>query len=276
MALLSLTKEALNLSDGTTLAIPRTPNLGDKEWEDYKKYLENNPEEARRMETFWKDAKQIRAWKQTESINEYYDKKRQQNDQVTTSKLATLESNPEFSYVFDDIKKGGSQAAMNHYYNEPLMVKISKAMGGLPDEVKTVLDEIETSAQTLQEACLKGDTKGLEAFLKATADDLTKRDIDGKDAKGVSCLGYAIGANRTAIVKLLLEANANPWEVDAYGCSGLHYAAAYGRKELLEYLISAGGTVNQKNTQGQTPLALAVKNKMKDTADLLKAKGGEL
>lgn len=274
MTLLSLTKETLSLSDGTSLALPRTPNLGDKEWEDYKKYLEANPEEARRMETFWKDAKQIKAWRQTEAISEFYDRKRQENDQVILSKLAALENTPELSYVFDDIKKGGSQAAMTHYYNEPLMLKVSRAMGGIPDEVKTVLDEIQASSATLQEACLKGDAKGLEQYLSATATDLEKRDIDGKDAKGVSCLGYAVGANRTAIVKLLLEAKANPWEVDTYGGSALHYAAAYGRKELLQYFISAGGDVNLKNTQGQTPLALAIKNKMKDAAEILKAKGG--
>jgi len=55
-----------------------------------------------------------------------------------------------------------------------------------------------------------------------------------QDYKGITPLGYAIGANRIAVVKLLLDSRANPYAVDSSGNSGLHYAAGYGRKELLE------------------------------------------
>ena len=61
-----------------------------------------------------------------------------------------------------------------------------------------------------------------------------------EDHKGITPLGYAIGANRIAVVKLLLDNRANPYAVDSSGNSGLHYAAGYGRKELLEYLLKAG------------------------------------
>merc|ERR1712060_680809 len=97
-------------------------------------------------------------------------------------------------------------------------------------------------------------------------------DIEARDSKGISCLGYAIGANRTAVVKLLMDKKANPAEVDTSGGSGIHYAAAYGRKDLLDFLIKAGGDVNKKNTAGQTPLALATKNKQAATMELLKSK----
>merc|ERR1712039_969933 len=97
-------------------------------------------------------------------------------------------------------------------------------------------------------------TKSVEAYLKAPG-----MDIEAKDAKGVTCLGYAIGANRIAIVKLLMDKKANP-------------AAAYGRKDLLEFLIKNGGDVNKKNNAGQTPLALATKNKQTATTELLKSK----
>ena len=55
-----------------------------------------------------------------------------------------------------------------------------------------------------------------------------------QDYKGITPLGYAIGANRIAVVKLRLDSRANPYAVDSSGNSGLHYAAGYGRKELLE------------------------------------------
>ena len=65
---------------------------------------------------------------------------------------------------------------------------------------------------------------------------LTPRHIIKQDYKGITALGYAIGANRIAVVKLLLDSRANPYAVDSSGNSGLHYAAGYGRKELLESL----------------------------------------
>jgi len=268
-------KDVLNLSDGTTLELRRTPGMGDKEWEDTKKHLEANPEEARRMEKFARDAKEVRAWMQTQALTEYYNTKLNHGDQTVIGKLLSLEQIPELAQVFNDVRQGGAQAAMRYYRNEPLLLKVSRAMGGIPDEVKVVLEDIQSKSITLQEACMKGDVAALETYLRATASNLQKRDIDGKDAKGITCLGYAIGANRTTIVKLLLEAKANPWEIDTNGGTAIHYAAAYGRKELLEYFISAGGNVNQANTQGQTPLVLAMKNKMKDAVEILKAKGGK-
>merc|ERR1719150_2565938 len=166
-----------------------------------------------------------------------------------------LERSPDFAHIFEDIKRGGSQAAMANYNNEPLMLKFSRAMGGIPEEVKPTLEKIHKTPVTIQEACKMGDKKAVEDYLKAPG-----MDIEAKDAKGVSCLGYAIGANRIAIVKMLMDKKANPSAVDSSGGSGLHYAAAYGRKELLEFLVKSGGDINKKNTAGQTPLALATKN----------------
>ena len=64
-----------------------------------------------------------------------------------------------------------------------------------------------------------------------------------QDYKGITALGYAIGANRIAVVKLLLDSRANPYAVDSSGNSGLHYAAGYGRKELLESLGGVGPVI---------------------------------
>ena len=96
-----------------------------------------------------------------------------------------------------------------------------------------------------------------------------------EDIKGITALGYAIGANRIAVVKLLLDSRANPYAVDSSGNSGLHYAAGYGRKELLEYLLKVGANVNQPNAEGLTPLAAATQNRQEATMQVLKAHGAQ-
>merc|ERR1711879_397638 len=130
-----------------------------------------------------------------------------------------------------------------------------------------VLKKIEESPLSLHEAAKNGDLKAVQDFLGR------KKPLDGQDHKGITALGYAIGANRIAVVKLLLDQRANPYSVDSSGNSGLHYAAGYGRKELLEYLLKIGVNVNQANAKGQTPLAVATINKHSTTIEILKAAG---
>jgi len=252
-----LVKEMLDLSDGTRLELAKTAGMSDNEWQETKKYLESNPEEARRWDAYAKNATEIRGHLQTNAFQEYYQSKIGYGDDQVTSKLMSLERHPEFAHIFEDIKRGGTQAAMQHYYNEPLMMKLSRACGGVPEEARTFLEKVQKTPVTFHEACKWGNVKAVEEYLAANGNE----NIDEQDSRGVTALGYAIGANRAAVVKLLLEKKANPTVVDSSNCSGVHYAAAYGRKEMLAYLVSAGGDINGKNTQGQTPLALATKNK---------------
>jgi len=263
-------KETLSLSDGTSLQVTKTPGVDDATWAETKKWMEDNPEEARRFEEFSKDAKAVRDWAQTNMLYEYYGARLAMGDEMVSSKIMGLEKSPDFAHIFEDIKRGGQQATMQHYYNEPLMLKISRAMGGIPEEARPALESIHSTPCTIQEACKMGNMKSVKEYVDAGSD------VEARDAKGVSCLGYAIGANRIAVVKLLMEKNANPAEVDSSGCNGLHYAAAYGRKDLLDFLIKSKGEVNKKNVQGQTPMALAAKNKQTATVELLKSKGGTL
>jgi len=267
--------ETLSLSDGTSVQVAKTPGMAAEEWKEMKKMLEESPEEARRMETFSKDAKAVRSWMQQSAISEFYNSKLAGGDETYTNKLMGLQNTPEFSHVFEDVKRGGLAAAQQHSYNEPLMMKMNRAVGGIPEEVKEALGTITTKPITLQEACKMGDLKSVEEYIKASKAS-GKMDLEAKDSKGVTCLGYAVGANRIAVVKLLLAEKADASACDSSGGSALHYAAAYGRKELLECLLKGGLNVNAKTTQGQTPLALATKNKQKDAIELLKGKGGSM
>jgi len=262
--------DKISLADGTSVSISRTPGMGAQEWNEFKKYLEENPEEARMQEMWSKDSKAVKAWLQKQALEDFYGVKLNSSDDATGSKLAALEQNPEFAQVFEDVKRGGAQAAIQHSYNEPLMMKVSRAVGGVPEEVKEAISKIAAFPVTLQEACKMGDIKAVEDYLALSAK------IDEPDAKGITCLGYAIGANRTGVVKLLLEEKADPSKCDMSGCTAVHYAAAYGRKELLTCFLNQKLDVNAKNVQGQTPLALATRNKQKETIEILKSKGGTL
>jgi len=272
MALAVSELETLSLSDGTSLKLARTPGMGLDEWKETKKYLEENPEEARKWESFSKDSKAVRQYSQQTAISEYYQSKISSGDELTTNRVMGLEKNPEFAHIFEDVKRGGMAAAQQHSYNEPLMLKVSRAVGGIPEEVKDALVKIHSEPLTLQEACKMGDLKALQNYLSSASSP----DLEAKDAKGISCLGYAVGANRIAVVKLLLEKKADPAQCDASSGTALHYAAAYGRNELLEFFLKGGLEVNAKTTQGQTPLSLATKNKQKEAIELLKAKGGQM
>merc|ERR1719266_2439730 len=147
------------------------------------------------------------------------------------------------------------------------MLKFSQKMGGLPSELKPKLKQIEETPMTLHEAAKLGDLKAVQEFHEKG------RPLDVQDGKGITALGYAIGANRIAVVKLLLDNRANPFAVDSSGNSGLHYAAGYGRKELLEYLIKTGCGVQQSNSQGQTPLVVARTNKQQACIEILRQAG---
>jgi len=263
--------ETLSLADGTSVLVSKIPCIGGDEWAATKKYLEENPDEARKMESFTKDAKSVKNFMQQQTLTDYYYSKIDSGDELTATKVLGLQHNPEFAHIFNDVKKGGTQAAYQHSFNEPLMAKVSRAVGGVPDEVKGALAKIQASPMTLHEACKMGDVKVVEAFLAASGGSL-----EATDAKGVTSLGYAVGANRIPVVKFLLDKKADASKCDTSGCNAVHYAAAYGRKDLLTFLLNGKVDVNAKNTEGQTPLALATKNKQTDTVDLLKTKGGSL
>mmetsp|Transcript_37656 Transcript_37656/g.70232 ORF Transcript_37656/g.70232 Transcript_37656/m.70232 type:complete len:270 (-) Transcript_37656:263-1072(-) len=261
--------ETLKISDGTTMQIARLPDIDDNTWSEVKAYVEGNPETAKALQNFAKNPEAMRGWLQTQAIAEHYNTKLSNGDAPVADRVKSLEKDPELASVFEDIKKNGMEAAMKYYQDEDLMLKISQKMGGLPSELQPVLKKIDETALTLHEAAKNGDLKAVQEFLNK------KKPLDSQDHKGITPLGYAIGANRIAVVKLLLDSRANPYAVDSSGNSGLHYAAGYGRKELLEYLLKVGANVSQPNSQGQTPMAVATQNRQESCIQILKAHGAQ-
>merc|ERR1719343_1825488 len=141
------------------------------------------------------------------------------------------------------------------------MLKFSKAMGGVPEELQSALKKINDTPLSLHEAA--------QEYLEK------KKPLDAQDPKGITALGYAVGANRIAVVKLLLDSRANPFAVDSQGNSALHYAAGYGRKELVEYLLKTGSSVAQTNSQGRRALDVATQNKHEAVVQVPRAHGAQ-
>jgi len=265
MAAAAVITDTLKLSDGSSMDLARVPDVDDATWDEVKQYLEGNPDMARNLQKFAKDPEAVRGWMQTQVIGKYYSEK-MEGDTKLQEQLKSFEHDPEFAAMFEDIKKNGLEAIMKYQQDEELMLKFNKKMGGLPSELTPQLKKLEETPLSFHEACKMGDLKAVQSCMDK------KQPLDSQDHKGVTPLGYAIGANRIAVVKLLLDSRANPYSVDASGNSGLHYAAGYGRKELLEYLLKVGVSTTQSNSQGQRPIDVATINKHTAVIELLKSK----
>lgn len=73
--------------------------------------------------------------------------------------------------------------------------------------------------ECLQDAAKAGDLEAAKKLLEGGAD------VNGKDAKGITPLGVAVGFNKIPIIKLFLEQEADVELTDPKGNTALHYAA---------------------------------------------------
>jgi hypothetical protein len=261
--------EVVSLGDGTEISLARVPGVDDATWGEVKTYLQGNPDMAKRLKGFSKNPDALRGWLQTQAIAEHYHSEPEGADAAVQDRIRSLEQDAELAPVLEDIKKNGIESAMKFYQDEELMLKFSRKMGGVPTEISAKLQKIDETALNLHEAARNGDLQRVQEFLER------RQPLDAQDHKGVTALGYAIGANRIAVVKMLLDSRANPFAVDASGNSGLHYAAGYGRKELVEYLLKVGASIGQTNAQGQKPMDVANINRQEDVVALLRAHGAQ-
>jgi hypothetical protein len=263
-------QQTLNLRDGSTMQVMRNEEMNETQWLDYKYYLENNPEEARQLEDCSSNPDLMRRQMMLQALSDQWQKQINSGDDEFAKKIKALEQDPDFEQMFMDIKNY-SPNVREYFEDDGQMMKISRKMGGVPREVKASLEKIRKTPITLQEAVKFGDIKQLQVYLAETEGKPELRDIDAMDQKGITMLGYAIGANRMPIAKLLLESKADPKAVDNQGNTGIHYAAAYGRKEMFELMIEHKVPVDSMNYMGKTPMMIAKQNKMQVIRDLLQA-----
>merc|ERR1719487_2547304 len=131
------------------------------------------------------------------------------------------------------------------------------------------LTSIQDSSVSLHDAAKKGDLQKVQEFMK------DGKDVNAKDFKGVTALGYAVGHDQLSVVKVLMDAKANAVDVDSAGNSAVHFAAGYGRVKVLEHLLARGAAVSKANQMGMTPLAAAQQNKHQQIVALLQRHGAK-
>ena len=91
---------------------------------------------------------------------------------------------------------------------------------------------LQGSPCTLHDAAKVGDCEALQRLLEEPGCD-----VNGKDARGITALGVAVGFNRIPCVKALLAAGADVTLTDNRGSTVLHYAAGEHSRPLEELQV---------------------------------------
>jgi len=227
------------------------------------KLLSEHPEQIPVLMNFTNDADSIKNFLQSQVLASNVSQDDQQE------KIKALQEDPEFKPMFDDIKTNGPDVLMKYLGDEALMRKLSQKLGGITPEIMKQLTAINEASVSVHDAARQGDLQKLQAFLQ------DGKDVNAKDFKGVTPLGYAVGHDQLSIVKVLIDAKANINDVDSAGNSAVHFAAGYGKVKILEHLLARGAAVSKVNQMGLTPLAAAQQNKQQQAVAILQRHGAK-
>jgi len=274
------TTSKINFGDGSTVELTRNEGVPDAIWNDVVKFVKENqkavkknpqivkllsehPEQVPMLMSFTNDADSIKNFLQSQVLAASVSGDDQQE------KMKQLEQDPELKPMFDDIKQNGPDVVMKYLGDENLMRKISQKLGGINPEMLKQLTAIHDSSVSLHDAARRGDLQRMQEFLK------DGKDVNSKDFKGVTPLGYAVGHDQLSVVKVLIDAKANVNDVDSAGNSAVHFAAGYGRVKVLEHLLARGGNVSKVNQMGLTPLGAAKQNNQQQAVAILQRHGAK-
>jgi hypothetical protein len=274
------TTSQLKLGDGSTVELTRNEGVPDAIWNDVVKFVKENqkavkknpqivkllsdhPEQVPMLMQFTNDADSIKNFLQSQVLAASVSQDGQQE------KMKQLEQDPEFKPMFDDIKANGPDVVMKYLGDENMMRKISQKLGGIDPEMLKQLTAIKDSSVSLHDAARRGDLQRLQEFLQ------DGKNVNTKDFKGVTPLGYAVGHDQLSMVKVLIDAKANLNEVDSAGNSAVHFAAGYGRVKVLEHLLARGANASKVNQMGLTPLGAAQQNNQQAAMKILQRHGAK-
>jgi len=180
---------------------------------------------------------------------------------------------------------GSSVLLLAAYYGHPELAEVFARHGAKPDVFEgSALGDLETVRKLV--AANSGEVNsfaadgfyplGLAAFFghRAIVEFLLKNGADVKtaahNAQKVTALHGAVARRDVEIVKMLLEAGADPNARQERGFVPLHDAAANGHAALVELLLKHGAHAHAKTDDGKTAGDMAADRGHKELAEKLK------
>ena len=163
---------------------------------------------------------------------------------------------------------------------------ITYSMEGNVEEVQSLLDKGVNPNANSNEICprvggIEITTTPLCVAAENGFKDVVKLLLDAgaepniADGYGDTPLYSATKNRHTDVVKLLLDAGVEPNMPDKYGDTPLKLAVHNGRKEMVEVLVERGAEPNIRDNSGRTPLHWAALRDHKDVAKLLLTAGAD-
>lgn len=101
--------------------------------------------------------------------------------------------------------------------------------------------------------------------------EASKKEINAKDADGMTPLLYAAFEGKLEAMKLLIGRGGDPDKTDQFGNSALHLASAKGHIALVDYLVKYGANIFALDIDNHNPQQLAAINNREDILRYLDA-----
>lgn len=200
-------------------------------------------------------------------LNEGLELRAHTNQGETPLHLASLYGR---SHIVDLLLgKGADPEGKDHNGSTPLLLAAAAGDSGcmkkLKDAGATITTKNAQNSTMLHVAAQNGHVDALDAEVFEAVD------INCRNTSGQTPLFLATYFGHGSSVEILLSRGACVDTIDHNDNAPAHVAAAFGFMPIMERLLSAGANARLMNYAGQTPLAIATRNRREDVIQLLES-----